>query len=813
MNNNIQPNKFQFIININGNDEEIVSQSPENWLQTAIKFTRSKTYGGLFRGETLPTKFVKKAAMLLRKEFYKKSVLAFVKNKIRMLNPNTWTYYDIYNGRLDFTTSKDTRTSFEVNSITDDFTAQLSANESVDYLISLDVPEAINIELTPLTLKETATFVPGAPPDGNIHSDYFVPLQLVTNTQNSVNYSSKSVPYGQLRTPDFTTSNDNFFFSRVTGKLKLTGSLQCKIFIAPVATAHLKLYIINNSGVVRVPLIDVNTSAGSVTTITLNQVISVTTGEKLFLYQEQVDSEDGSGITVASGEIDLAYSTTSPATMCKGLPAWSVFQKLLQAMNSNLDSGPNLPVPWKSNLLTGALGNLIITSADSIRLGTGSLFNSSDTLFPGTYLVIEGSVTYAGTTFVTGNNFPYVPGELYFSGSGIVEKVVSGFVGAIYNPGDSLQPGGVYLVGGAPGSYITYNSVNVGVGEFFNYVLGEDTFTASDPDTNYVEQTAASPQLITNFRDFWQSIFSIQGGNCAFGIEDGVCFIEDLRYVFRSTIGNLDCGVIDDTASFTPATDLIPTSIRCGYRDPQLSTLNGFLDVMSEQVYTMPIIALKKELNLVSVYGASPYAIEEIRISQSDTAASRSDNSVFFVYKKQEPENTEPIGVIGFYYHPLRTEGIMTNPTTGQPMITGVDQSYYNWYISPKQNLLRGGAYLGSVFYNMKGYKITLSSALKNTAMVTTDTTGRRVSEAEPVSISTLPDPLFLPYYASFKPGLPKNALQMLDSVPYGFIRFTYMGRVYKMFADTISVDVGQNTQQEFKGLLTPGNDLRSFIH
>jgi hypothetical protein len=117
------------------------------------------------------------------------------------------------------------------------------------------------------------------------------------------------------------------------------------------------------------------------------------------------------------------------------------------------------------------------------------------------------------------------------------------------------------------------------------------------------------------------------------------------------------------------------------------------------------------------------------------------------------------------------------------------------------------------MYYGMKGYKIILTGANKNTAMVTIDNNGRRVAEADPIYINQLPKPLFIPIYCTFKPGLPTNALQMIDSLPYGYITFTYNNQQFKMFADTISVDVGQNTEQEIKGLLTPDNDLTQFIH
>src|ERR1700688_658516 len=117
-----QPHRFQFILNIRGVITEVLANAPEGWLNTAIKYTRSKTYQGLFRGETLSEKYVTKAAYLLRNEFYKYGVLGFVKLTINLLNPATWGYNAIYNGRLDFSTAEDDLASITVKSISDDFT-------------------------------------------------------------------------------------------------------------------------------------------------------------------------------------------------------------------------------------------------------------------------------------------------------------------------------------------------------------------------------------------------------------------------------------------------------------------------------------------------------------------------------------------------------------------------------------------------------------------------------------------------------------------------------------------------------------------
>ena len=802
-----QPNKFQFKINIGGVDEEIISQAPTNWLNTTIKYTRSKVYGGLFRGETSPIPFVTKAAFFLRKAYYNTGINAFVKTTLDILNSATWQYYNIFSGVLDFSTVTDTISTFTINAISDDFSVQLNANDGTTYAIPLDVPEAINLELTPIALKEQADMLFDTSPDFRAHA--FFEISIANNQQNSVNNSVKGtgfLAYLGGAAPDFSDTQPNWFYvARMNTNIRLTGSIQ-----SSVNSGHYQFNIYKTGGTLIRTLSEVINSITLQNNFSWDFAIKLNQGEKLFFYIDRLDSTDTfEGVNMQSGTMHLEYNTVSPATMCKALPAFYVVKYLLQAMNTNQDSGPNQPVPFKSDLLSGSLANLVLTSSDSIRTALGSLVYTGDTVFPGTYLVISGPINYGGSVFNTDDTFPYRPDALTFTGvGGVVELIISGFVGSVYNPGDTLQAGGTYLSSGNPGTFITYNSIVYPVGTSFIYVLGFTTFTGSD-DTSFVQQTGVEPQLLINFRDTYQSILSVQGGNCAFGIENiadvNTCFIESLDYTFRATVGNLNVGIVDKDIKIQPAIDMIGNTIVCGYKDQQYSQLNGFAEVNSQQNYGTALIAPIKEINLVSIFRADPYGIEEIRVQQGDTASSRSDNDTWMIYKKDSPENITPLPDIGYFYHPLRTETLTS--------IVGVDSSYYNWILSPKQNLLRGGNYLASMYYGMKGYKITLTSANKNTAMVTIDNTGRRVAEADPIFISTLPAPLFIPIYCTFKPGLPSNALQMMDNLPYGFITFTYNNKQFKMFADTISVDIGENSEQEIKGLLTPNNDLTQFIH
>lgn len=798
----MQPNPFQYILNIRGVDTEILENAPDGWLDTNITYKRSATYIGLFRALSLPVKFVLKGARLLRTEFYKTGILSNVKVAINQLNPASWNYNNIYNGQVDFSKTVDELTSFTANSISDDFSVQLNANDGVDYSIPIDVDRAINLELTPLNLKEKATLLINQSSSGTLNSNCFRDISIGDNQQNSVNNSVQAVPFVADATPDFSTSPFWFFRSLGGGNVIVTGNLSASI----LGNGHYQFNFYKQDGSI-VKTVYERSGGGPfdifTVNVTWNFTITLNKTDRLFFYIKNLtNSSTDIGTHIQNGQINLSYTTITPASMCKAVPAMYVFEQLLQQMNTNSDSGPNQPVPCKSNLLTGLLQDVYLTCSDSIRAATGSLFYAGDTLYQGIYKVVSGSITYNGGTYTIDQQFSYSQDSLTFGGSGVAQKISSFLFGLVYNPGDTLQAGATYLVGGNTGTFVTYNSIAYSPGQTFLYVLGQDTFTGSD-DSSFVEQISVEPQLITNFKDFFQFVYGIQGGNAAFGIDssDGKCFFENLDFVYRGTIGNLNAGIVDKAIKIEPAVDLLGNSIRVGYKDQQYNALNAFSEVNSEQLYKTSIVTPQKELNLVCPYRADPEGIEEIRVTQTDTAASRSDNDIFIIWKKSTPENTVPFT----FYHPLGMDALAS--------FSGVDVTYYNWKLSPKQNLLRGGNYLASIYYGMKGYKITLSAAPKNTALITVDTDGTRVAENDPIYISSLPLPLFIPIYVTIKPGLPINALGMMNSIPYGFTRFTYNGTTYKGFAESISINIGQDNMQELKFLLTPDNDLTTFIH
>lgn len=806
--------QFLFYFDIRQLDTQELKNAPTGWRDMLVEYSRSTKYTGLLRNITGQLNFTKSAALILRREYAKYRLFARINMRILEDTRQPYnTYQQIYNGQFDFSKKSDGQNSFTVGAKSLDFSANIDAFDTVKYAIPID--DGINLELTPIALNETANLLPQLPPDGQIHADYFPPITVVNNVQSAIDASVQSVPYEQFRLPDFSAIPNWFFNCRLDGKLYITGNITFSVFSILSAGHTLRLSIVDDTGTRVLPIYDSVAPAGITNlSYTFNTVLNVTRNQKLFLYVQQVDAESsGTGILITGGEIDMSYQTATPPTMCKALTGTQLFAKLLQAMNFNIDiSTPNLPVAWQSTLLSTILNNLVFTCSDSIRAAQGSLFFAGDTIGPGVYKVLIEPVNYNGTPYLVNQTFGFTELATTFMGAGVIQKIQSIFVGNVYNIGDTLQAGGTYLVEGITvGGTITYDAHIYNIGQIFPFVLGSSTFVGSD-DTMFVKQIAIAPQIIISFSDFFQCIKSANGGDCAFGVDSyiaksntadevnkartGIAFIESLGYVYRSGINAVSLGNAPKDWKSTTAIDLMYNTIKVGNEDQQYDAINGTQEVASTQYYSTSSLNPVAELNLISSVRFDPYGIETVRITQNDSAASRSDNDVFGVWIKDLPESTTPFP----YYHPLRSEGLL------QP-ITGVDPSYYNYKLSPKSCLERGTRYLASVFYGMVGQQIVLSGYLKNIAMVYIGLDGVRIAEADPIQISNLGKPYFIPeYYTMTIPG------GLIDANRYADMNFNVNGQNFKAFVSSYKCNFATRKPQEVKLLLSWDNDLSKTV-
>lgn len=774
----IQPKKFKYTLDIRGVDEEVLFTAPDGWLQTNISYKRSKLYGGIIRSLTLPMRFVEKGRSLLRREWYTYGLMARVNLYIYQLDPATWLYFQLYFGKLDFSKSIDEYTGFTVNAHENNINVQVDAFADVNYQIPLTltanqrtawlaktgVPAEVDILLTPLQLQETADFTFSTSPDFRCNA--FFQLGLAGNTQLSVNASVFNVGFFAQYNPTFANLPYYFFQAQTDTNIRfstphdpVTGVLLPNSVSTSIQSGHYQFNIYKQDGTLMRTLA---TSPVVTTTVefrfSFDFSIKVNKGDKLYFYIKNLSSTGTGppGVNMQSGTMSLTYFTSTPATHAKGLRAAYVFDYLVQQMNGT----QNPVVNTQSFLLNGQLSQLAITCSNAILTSQlATIYQAGDTLQFGSTYQVYGDPTIGGVIH-------------YFNSSGVAT---------------------------------TY-----GIGSTFKAVLGHPTFTNDSATDCYVQQISNNPVLIYSFNSFFKSIYGLMCGQVGVGIDpsNGNYCMEDLRFFYRAGIKALDLGTnIDTNWRREPNLEIACNSIKVGYNDEQYDALNGSQEVCSTQEYSLPLIMPVKQADFISPTGAAPFSIEQIRILPGfnnpptgtsanfylNSAASKSDAKNWFIWLNVNPE-------IGGWYTPELASSI-----------TGVQPGYYNWKLSPKNNIWRGSGYLASIFDKMGSYQLVLTNALKNAGMVTIDG-GIRVSESDPVQISDLGPQIFMPYIWTVNTGLEFNAGQLLSTNPFGEIWFMDRGTQWKCFIEELSVDDGQNSPQTFKLKPVPGSDLSKLI-
>lgn len=301
-----------------------------------------------------------------------------------------------------------------------------------------------------------------------------------------------------------------------------------------------------------------------------------------------------------------------------------------------------------------------------------------------------------------------------------------------------------------------------------------------------------------SFEEFFNTINAIE--DAGFGIESGVAVLERASY-FARDLQILDLGDVNK-CPIEPAEELLFNSIKIGYNDGNTDEKDGRQEYNSGQVWALPITRVQKEKNWMSPTRADQYGIEKIRIdynvkkqSSKDTNDTSSDNDVFMIYCELDGENYRP--VLGASYDEV--EGLLS------------DETAYNLELTPKKNLLRHSGYLRGVMDKMDGRYINFASGTKNTDLVTVKD-GVIVKENENIISSSLQGKYFLPVIARVSSKLPRNAMYLVDALPFGYVAFTYKGVKLKGYLMEISVDIAKNSEREFKLLLTHDNNLLNLI-
>jgi len=358
-----QPNQFRYTLAVRGLFNYVIPEAPKGWEGSLITFDRSESYYGMIRTFTIPMDFVLDGAKILRTEFYQYGLAGRVEFIIEELNNSDWTYSEIYRGDIDFSTVVDASSlegyTFTVNVMEGGISAAIKAYENQVYEIPVNVPEAIDIQLTPISLTETADLIFLLNIDHR--SDAFFALQVVNNQQNSVTPSVQDSGFVADSAASFDNLNDNFFYkATVDTDIRLQGNLKGNVSTLPGGAKHFQVNVYKSDNILVATLYDVTTNFG-IFDFSWDFTTSILKDERLFFYFKNVtDNNTNVGFQVTDGTLSLAYQTITPASMCKGLRPKYVFDKLIELMNDAV-------YPTLSYHLDTTWPQLTITCGDAIR--------------------------------------------------------------------------------------------------------------------------------------------------------------------------------------------------------------------------------------------------------------------------------------------------------------------------------------------------------------------------------------------------------------------------------------------------------------
>lgn len=253
--------------------------------------------------------------------------------------------------------------------------------------------------------------------------------------------------------------------------------------------------------------------------------------------------------------------------------------------------------------------------------------------------------------------------------------------------------------------------------------------------------------------------------------------------------------------------EILANTVSIGYPSQQTNSvtdINGKQEYNTTAKFSSMVKKVTKELQLISVYRADCFGIEEARINLDGktNVSDNADNDVCIL--NIDLANPQVDAVLGTYYNLKRgtydtIEGLI-HP-----------ESVFNLEdLTPARCMARHASYLNSIFCGFEGQALTFQTLDKNEDLATVQGS-KVIREAADFIIQPTPR-LFKPVLLDIIPETPINLVETLDANINSC--FSYVdarnGQLYRGFS--YKIGMAPNTQQEQAYLLiaTPTVDFKT---
>ena len=302
----------------------------------------------------------------------------------------------------------------------------------------------------------------------------------------------------------------------------------------------------------------------------------------------------------------------------------------------------------------------------------------------------------------------------------------------------------------------------------------------------------AEVQVATSFRDAFKSYSSVFCLGAM--ILDDVIRIEPLDILFNSEL-TAHIGEVNELVVM-PAKEYLFNSVKSGYPKNEYEEENGRDEFNTTYQFTNSLRAVKKELDIVSIFMGDGYGIEFARrqsVLTTGTKDSKYDDQIFLIdlIKIEPEEEGEP-----YTLQTRRLEGILHVDGIFSP------ETAMNLRIAAGQNMLRWAKFL-NIPLHRKNKTYFFQSKDKNASLELVTALGTTIDGQD---LQTGSQFYFLPEQRTFKCPITVEQLAAILQAPLGIISFTYQGEKFFDFAFEIDAetDKGQATWRTLGTKETP---------
>ncbi len=306
--------------------------NPDGWNKKVVNYVRNATYQGIFRSFSVPLRFVKDGAHILRQRLYTQGMEDVVFLIILQLDPVTGKHKSYFKGEIDFSKKSNKRNYFQVNIIEAGLMKGLKAYEGVTYEKLLDGPDVVDVKMDGLKLKKTVNFQGY---DSEIDEDFHTaPLVVINEEGTSFGVLSGDSPVQGTSGYSPSTNDDRWIFKCVgeSVTIKFEGNYDFRIgFRLGGISQNMRVFFVVSSGA-EYTIFNSPVAESTDYTVDLNLSIPLVDGERLFIHGERTGSTNVKMLYKESTQIKASFYTRYKTTYIKAIKASALGKSLIQSM-------------------------------------------------------------------------------------------------------------------------------------------------------------------------------------------------------------------------------------------------------------------------------------------------------------------------------------------------------------------------------------------------------------------------------------------------------------------------------------------------